>query len=74
MWTPQAQASTPLPARLAGLNLTVTRSPHLPKPPQNQITVAEVAARLPSTISVFKSGDNTAMDLKEEKVEVITIE
>ena len=72
MWTPQA--STPLPARLAGLNLTVTRSPHLPKPPQNQITVAEVAARLPSTISVFKSGDNTAMDLKEEKVEVITIE
>ena len=73
MWTPPA-TSTRLPARLAGLNLTVTRSPYLPKPPQNQITVAEVAARLPSTISVFKSGDNTAMDLKEEKVEVITIE
>ena len=72
MWTPQT--STPLPARLAGLNLTVTRSPHLPQPPQMKMTVAEVAARLPSTISVFNSGDNTAMDLKEEKVEVITIE
>ena len=69
--SPVAPSSSQLPPELASMGgLTVTRSPRM--------TVAEVAARLPSNISVFRLGDNnpeeSALLEPKQEVEVITID
>ena len=69
--SPAAPSPSQLPPELAGLSgLTVTRSPRM--------TAAEVAARLPSGISVSRIGDNDtgegALLEPKHEVEVITID
>ena len=69
--SPVAPSSSQMPPELASMGgLTVTRSPRM--------TAAEVAARLPSNISVFRLGDNnpeeSALLEPKQEVEVITID